>query len=186
MNDQHAHDYQTGTERQREQVKQISTWKSIFLWKNFEHHEHDCMYVSGSYKYRNSDKKAVYFTMTTPTEHYGNYSIFTIMILRHANWYNCGGSPHDATCHPSIKVFVVCLSVCLSVYLSVHPSIMGVHRKSLDPEPKAAATLGHWRGYGEDAVGHASQDTDDGQDHKRIQGAGQEQNTSGHLPVRMF
>ena len=27
----------------------------------------------------------------------------------------------------------------------VCPSVTGVHRKSLDPEPKPAASLGHWR-----------------------------------------
>ena len=36
-------------------------------------------------------------------------------------------------------------------------------------------------GYGEDAVVHAWQGTNDGQDHKQIQHAGQERDTSGHL-----
>ena len=29
--------------------------------------------------------------------------------------------------------------------LSVCPLVTGAHRKSLDPEPKPAASLGHWR-----------------------------------------
>ena len=36
-----------------------------------------------------------------------------------------------------IKIYIVCLSVC--------PFVTGVHRKSLDPEPEAAASLGHRR-----------------------------------------
>ena len=36
-------------------------------------------------------------------------------------------------------------------------------------------------GYGEDASVHASQGTSDGQDHERIQCAGQERDASGHL-----
>ena len=39
-------------------------------------------------------------------------------------------------------------------------------------------------GYVEDAVVHAWQGTNDRQGHKRIQRAGQEQDTSAHLPVR--
>ena len=45
----------------------------------------------------------------------------------------------------------VCVCVCviiiiiLRLYLCVRPCVMGGHRKSLDLEPKAAASLRHWR-----------------------------------------
>ena len=39
-------------------------------------------------------------------------------------------------------------------------------------------------GYGENAIVHSWQGTNDWQGHERIQGAGQERDTSGHLHVR--
>ena len=76
-----------------------------------------------------------------------------------------------ATCHHHyIKIFVICVCAGRS------PEVAG-------PRIKNCSYLGTLSvgGYGKNAVVHASQGTNDGQDHERIQLAAQERDMSGHL-----
>ena len=99
------------------------------------------------------------------------------MVLTYINCF-CGSRLSMGANYQYIKIYVVRLSVRPSVCNGSSPGVAWPRTKSCS-QLETQATGGH----GEDSVVHACQGTNDRQGHERIQRAGQERDTSGHLPL---